>query len=135
MQYEMPSSSTNKSITVMSAQLQKTQGMTARDLLPFAGIGVVIVVAVLGLTLIGRALGWWDRHTSAALFRDLCKAHQLDRGERALLSALVRAHKLGDPTLIFVQPERLHEESVPKKLQHKVVEIAKLRVQIFGSAA
>jgi hypothetical protein len=135
MQTEISNASTGNPITAISEHLQNSQGMTTRDLLIFAGIGAAIGLVVLGLTLIGRALGWWNRHSSAVLFRELCNAHQLGRAERTLLYALVRGQKLDDPTLIFVLPERLDEQALPEKLRSRSTEIGKLRAQIFGSAA
>ena len=39
------------------------------------------------------------------LFRDLCRAHNLDWGERALLNKLAQRHQLATPAELFVSPE------------------------------
>ena len=70
-----------------------------------------------GVLLIGLAVWalsrWAERselrgglNSPRRLFRELCRAHGIDRPGRRLLTALARAHALEQPALLFVEPER-----------------------------
>lgn len=135
MQVETANVRAENPIDAISQHLQNSQGVTARDLLIFAAIGAAVGLLVLVLTLTGRTLGWWNRHSAAVLFRELCNAHQLNRADRGLLRKLVRGRKLRDPALLFVLPEHFDECTLPPELRSRSEQFARLRDQIFGAAA
>lgn len=129
----LPFAQTENPIISISRRIQQSQGMTARDLLIFAAIGAAVAIAVLALTFMGRAMGWWSRATSASLFRELCSAHELNSVSRALLRKLVRGHRLEDPSAIFLSAEKFDHDALPPNLRHRSEEIAKLQERLFGA--
>src|SRR5438045_2512532 len=66
----------------------------------FAWLGI-IVVSGLALALLSKLIARQERrrrfNNPRALFRDLCRAHQLDRTTRTLLRRLARHWKLPQP--------------------------------------
>lgn len=76
----------------------------------FVGI-VILVLAVVGIAVLQRLVARQDssrRYNSPrALFGELCKAHELDRKERAFLKRVAAYQRLKQPALIFVEPDRL----------------------------
>ena len=134
MQFEFLTAQTENPITSISRHLQESQGMTTRDLLIFSAIGAAIGLLVLVLTFTGRAMGWWSRHSSTMLFRELCGAHELSASHRRLLRKLARSHGIKDQALIFLLPEKFEPESLPPPLRRRSAEIAVLRDELFGAA-
>ena len=126
---------TENPILSVSKRLQNSQGLTVRDLLIFFAIGAAIGTLVLVLTFIGRALGWWSRHSSGLLFRELCAAHQLNAANRRLLRKLAHSHKIADQASIFLMPEKFDEKALPPQLLRRSAEIAAIKETLFGSAA
>ncbi len=135
MQFDALLAQAENPILSVSKRLQNSQGLTVRDLLIFFAIGAAIGTLVLLLTFVGRALGWWSRHSSSLLFRELCAAHQLNASNRRLLRKLAHSHKIADQALLFLMPEKFEEKSLPPQLLRKSADIAKLKETLFGSAA
>lgn len=68
------------------------------------------------------------------LFRSLCRAHDLDRGQRRLLRKLATQLKLPEPAAIFLRPEHLTEAG-PKLMPTRVEAITALRQRLFEEPA
>jgi len=71
---------------------------------------LILLGVVGGLVLIGLAVQVISRrrqrlrHSPWRLFRDLCTAHQLTRGQRQLLQRLAQLQQLAQPALLFLDP-------------------------------
>ncbi|MEX0717915.1 MAG: hypothetical protein WD066_15075 [Planctomycetaceae bacterium] len=98
-----------------------------------------LIVVVLGIGLLWAGLYYWERYfkrtvrrdaTPQSLFRDLCAAHELSRGERALLEALVERKRLEHPAVAFVVPALLLEMQAEDGDQ--AAEYARLARKLFG---
>lgn len=70
-----------------------------------------------------------------ALFRALCRAHQLGRFDRSLLKQLARAHQLEQPALLFVEPARFDTEALGEAFRRQRDRIAGLRARLFAELA
>ena len=77
------------------------------------------VVTLLAVIAVVAAIAWLiaryvklreKRNTSSPqhLFRELCRAHQLDWPSRKLIQSLAKAHGLSDPARMFVEPHRFN---------------------------
>ena len=97
-----------------------------------AAVAILLVLAVL----ISRRIDARQRKgycSPRALFRELCRAHELDRSGRHLLRRLVRFHQLGVPARIFVEPKLFDPEDVSPALAARRGELESLRDRIFGA--
>jgi hypothetical protein len=134
MPFEFLAAETENPILSISRRLQNSPGLTVQDLLIYFGIGATIGLLVLILSFVGRALGWWSRHSSALLFSELCGVHGLSAVSRSLLRKLIKAHKLPDQALIFLMPEKFDSANLPAPLRKRSAEFDKLRTELFGKA-
>ena len=100
---------------------------------------VLLIVTGVGL---GAFLLWWlllyqDRgpayHNPWALFRGLCKAHQLDRSSRQLLQQVARWERLSHPARIFLEPSRYEAANLSPELQERLPALTELRDKIFAT--
>jgi hypothetical protein len=122
-------------VTSISRHLQKSEGLTARDLVIFGMVGAAVALVTLLLAFAGRMVKWWTRHSAPRLFRELCAVHKLSAKKRQLLYQLVRAHQMTDLALIFAMPERFDAQNLPARIRHRAAEIASLREDLFGISA
>ena len=67
-----------------------------------------------------------------ALFRELCRAHRLNRSRRHLLKNLASARGLANPVLVFAKPECFDIADLPPHLKTAAAELRQLRLQLFG---
>jgi hypothetical protein len=100
--------------------------------------GLVILVAViLGVFILARLLARQERqrlyYSPRALFRSLCKAHQLDRQNRRLLDDLARWQRLTHPAQLFLESHRFDPVNLSPQLREKAELLQKLRDQIFAN--
>lgn len=96
---------------------------------------IVLVVAVGSLWLLSRFLKQRDGrgyNSPRKLFRELCKAHSLDRNDCRLLKRLARGHKLKQPSLLFLEPDRFDSGPVKSDLAPLRAEFQRIRDSIFG---
>jgi hypothetical protein len=103
-------------------------------LLLAGGLGMVFVL----LWLLSRFLQRDQRQpyrSSAALFRQLCRAHRLSWRQRSLLWNLAKAHELAEPAAVFLSDECFTAARLSPKLEKREAEIAALRAKLFGSSA
>ena len=72
-------------------------------------------VLVFAVVIVGGAFAvrqWWTTtatYRMHLLFRQLCEAHQLSGRDRRRLARLALAHRLSNPSEIFVRPELFDE--------------------------
>lgn len=103
------------------------------DLLAWAGI-VVGVVAVLWV--LSRLLARQERFRRCSkpwpLFRDLCKAHELNRPQRRLMKQLARHHQLTHPGLLFVEGSRFEPAGLSAELLDRSEELRAIRERLFA---
>ena len=69
-----------------------------------------------------------------ALFRDLCRVHDLDRGRRRMLRQIARWQRLGQPARLFLEPERFEPDNVSPKLRASSRRLTALRDKLFTVA-
>lgn len=66
------------------------------------------------------------------LFHELCKVHQLERHETALLKAVAEGAELDDPSLLFIDPGLLDAAILDQKWVEESAELARYRELFFG---
>lgn len=66
------------------------------------------------------------------LFRELCRAHHLDRQSRRRLARLAAAHGLAQPSVLFIEPERFDVANLHASWKAERAELEFLRDTIFG---
>jgi hypothetical protein len=95
-----------------------------------------LIVTLAGIVAFWIALYYWDQYrrrlgrpggSPAALFQELCEAHQLDASERALLLQVVESHRLKQPAVVFVDPQWLAATTA-----HDATACAGLARKLFG---
>jgi hypothetical protein len=93
---------------------------------------LVLVLAVIGIVLLTkRCVAESERRRTSsprALFRELCRAHQLSWSDRQLLLKLAAWHALPDPALLFIEPARFQ---VAAGLDDYRERLAQLQRQLF----
>jgi hypothetical protein len=68
-----------------------------------------------------------------ALFRTLCKAHNLDRPQRTLLKQLAKHHKVSLPARLFLETQWFDLETLSPALRERQHEIESIRALLFAS--
>jgi hypothetical protein len=103
-------------------------------------IGGASLGAIVVLGLAAWLWKWWgDRerqpYTSPnRLFTQLCRVHALDRTSRRALLAVARHQHLGNPSRLFVEPDRWHDGPLGHVLTQYPKHIERLRRRLFGAA-
>jgi hypothetical protein len=99
---------------------------------------LIAVAVVAGLWAASRLLGLRRRrrgyHNPWQLFRDLCKAHQLNWSDRWLLRRVARHQNLRDPGRLFLESERWEEQALGPAFALEFARLRALREQIFAGA-
>jgi hypothetical protein len=99
---------------------------------------LVIVAFLLSIWLLSRWATQQEKagsfHSPRELFRALCRAHQLDRGERKLLRRLARRHQLKQPAALFLEPERFSPAGLGPEFQNQAASLLALRTRLFAGA-
>jgi hypothetical protein len=112
---------------------EKREHFDATDLFFWFLIVVGIFVA---LGVLARILGRHDKHrlfnSSRALFRSLCRAHDLDRSARRLLVRIARAQGLSPPARLFLEPACFEPEQLGPAFQTREAEIRRLAKKLFA---
>ncbi len=105
--------------------------LTSGDLLIFAGI--VVGAAALVLVLKRLAQGGPKRrcNSPSKLFRELCRLHGLDHGNRALLTRLAKQQQLDHPGRLFVESERFDLNKLGP-LSAEADRVSTLRLRLFA---
>jgi hypothetical protein len=68
------------------------------------------------------------------LFRELCRAHSVDRAGRRLLKRLAAARGVAPAALLFVRPECFATTDLPSGMSGHADEIARLEEVLFAHA-
>ncbi len=100
----------------------------------FIVMGVLVASAVLWQLVTSRAFGRLPSNSPRGLFRELSRAHGLDRSGRRLLKRLAAARGVAPPALLFVHPECFGVEGLPDDLLDQATTIAELEQRLFGES-
>jgi hypothetical protein len=112
---------------------EKREHFDATDLLFWflIVVGIFVVLAV-----VARVLGRHDKHrlfnSPQALFKALCRAHELDRSARRLLLRIAHAQQLNPPARLFLEPALFDLQRLGPAFQSRQTEIEALAGKIFG---
>lgn len=101
-------------------------------------VGLMVLAAIgVGLYLLTWLRDRQERrrvyHSPRALFRDLCKAHQLDRSSRQLLKHLARCEQLDPPARLFLEPDHFEPPWRSAELAPDAEQLAALRDRLFAA--
>jgi hypothetical protein len=121
-------------VTSMGSHFRKgSENLTTQDLL----ILLAVVLAIGGsLWFLSRAIYGRKRRTlnnPRALFRELCRAHQLDAATGRLLSELAQSKALAHPAVVFLDP-KLFADPLGPHLQSRRDELAAVAQRLFGGS-
>jgi hypothetical protein len=100
---------------------------------PLIVLGGMVALAAVGWLL----ASWYARretrvvNNSRRLFRELCRAHGLNRSDRDLLEDMSDWHGLADPVQLFFEPRRFQPAEMHETLNCQA-EVAQLQSQLFG---
>jgi hypothetical protein len=72
-------------------------------------------------------------NTPNRLFRELCRAHGVNRCERRMLKRLAAARGVAPPTLLFVRPDCFTTSDLPSDLGQQAAEVTRLEKTLFGT--
>ncbi len=97
-------------------------------------VAVPAVVALITWLLVRyfKSRDYGNYHHPGRLFRELCRAHQLDRTSRHLLSQLAKERELAHPAVLFVEPRHFELHGLNDHWQSRQPTLAALREQIFA---
>ncbi len=93
-------------------------------------LGCVVLVGYLLSRLLARQERQRSYNKPAALFRQLCKAHQLDRYQRRLLRELAAAQQVEPAARLFLEPEHFQPSHLGSLVEAE--EILLLRDRLFA---
>lgn len=110
------------------------QSNTNEVLAIFIVMSALVTGVVLWQLVTSRAYGRLPSNSPRGLFRELCRAHGLDRAGRQLLKRLAVARGVAPPVLIFVQPECFAAAGLPDDLSDQADAIARLEQKLFGES-
>lgn len=129
---------------LLLAQMERFSGLRDRFSGPRARFGwedaltaVVAIVAVSALLYLlnycySRYANRQNYNSPASLFRELCKAHRLDRQARHLLWRVARWQRLSHPARLFLEPERFEPINLSPELEQHSAELFELRGRLFA---
>ncbi len=91
--------------------------------------GVTALAIGVLIAIVSRYLNARDRRycNPKGLFVELCKAHGLSRGDAMLLRRIAKSQQVGQPAMLFLDPDRFSEDDGEG-------EVSLLRDKIFGTA-
>ncbi|MBW3597150.1 MAG: hypothetical protein KY475_07730 [Planctomycetes bacterium] len=100
-----------------------------------AAIAAAVLIGPIILILAGTRFQRWRverrRHSPHALFKELCHAHGLSRGDRRFLSRLARQRQLPQPSLVFVDSQYLDAQQTAAAGERSE-DAERLYMQLFG---
>jgi hypothetical protein len=112
---------------------EKREAFAPSDLLWWA-LAAIFILAAFGV--LAKILSSQDKrrlyNSPAALFRELCKAHQLDRGSRVLLKQIAQTQRLSVPARLFLEVERFDAAKFEPSLRTQQAAIEQLRQKLFA---
>jgi len=96
-------------------------------------LGGILALAVMSILWHGWAQRERRPYTSPSrLFAQLCRAHALDRASRRVLVAVARHQKLGNPSRLFLEPQRWQDGPLGHVLLQYPKHVERLRRRLFG---
>lgn len=113
-----------------SAEFHFDDFLTGMLLIGALGLGVFILAR-----LRSSQEKWRASNHPWALFRELCKAHQLDRSSCRLLRELARWQALDHPARLFLEPERYELRALSPQLVEQAEALHALRDRLIGPLA
>jgi hypothetical protein len=93
---------------------------------------MAVVAAVTWRMLKRRAAKTFSSDNSAKLFRELCAAHGIRRGDRRLLKELAAASGNVDPATLFVEPRYFEPRNLPHDMKASEKKLRLLEEMLFG---
>jgi len=113
---------------------EKREHFDASDL----AIWFCIVLGILAaIACLSRLVARQDKrqlfNSPRALFRNLCRAHALDRPARRLLRQMSRYQKLSQPARLFLEPARFEPENLSPAQQSQFSAVLALRDHLFAA--
>ena len=112
----------------------KRENMNGTDLVLWM-LAVVAVFVVIGI--VAKIVARRDKrqlyNSPRGLFRQLCKAHGLERGNRALLRKLAHQQGLAQPARLFLEPDRFQAENVGAARLQEQPALDALKQRLFGA--
>lgn len=117
----------------MGAELRRrTTDGAGDDFALLAIIATVVPLLVLALMILVK---FQEKHENLnspkGLFRELARAHGLDRAERHLLLELAARHQLTDPARVFLEPERFDPALLTAHNPTRAAQLDALRTRLF----
>ena len=102
------------------------------NLLAVLAIAAAIAIGLLLLHQFARRREHGKSYNSPPeLFRELCRAHRLDRRERRLLKRLAAAWGLASPAYLFIEPNYFDTTRLSAEWEQDAQRIARLRRRLF----
>lgn len=96
---------------------------------------IALVTCVVGIAwLVSRYLQYREQRNADnphLLFRELCRAHGLDRHNQQLLRALAHAQRLPSPAHLFIRPDCFDVQHLGDGFESRQAYVAALRSQLF----
>ena len=99
---------------------------------------LVSVIALVGMSfwMLARVMAKQDRkqgfNNPKELFKSLCQAHGLSRGEQGLLKQLARQQQLDPIARVFLEPGMFQPENLSPGLKSQAVRIQSLGKRLFA---
>jgi hypothetical protein len=96
---------------------------------------IVATLVIAALIFLARVIARREKQifsSPRALFRELCKAHNLDLANRRLLRRIARAAGLRQPARLFLEPQRFEPTTLPQALRSQWPAIEALRAKLFA---
>jgi hypothetical protein len=100
---------------------------------------VVIALAVVSGMLflldrwIRRRIRYKTYESPAELFRQLCRAHELDHSARRLLRSLAIHWKLANPAVLFIEPDYFRPEKLPADWDDRMPQLEQVHRRLFDA--
>ena len=99
----------------------------------FAVTGVLVAGVLLWQLFSSWNNGRLPSNSPRGLFRELCRAHRIDRAGRRLLKRLAVARGVSPPVLLFVRPECFTVTDLPDDLNEHAMAIVRLDEILFST--
>lgn len=91
------------------------------------------IAAWWGVNIWKRRQGQLPHRHPQRLFAALCSAHRLDRNQRRLIAQLAEFHRVAQPGVLFLQPERFDPPNLVG-FNGNIQEVTQLDAHIFGAS-
>lgn len=104
------------------------------QMLVVMGMAVLVgLIFLIWLRATRREQRRFQSDSTAQLFRELCRAHELNRADRRLLKQLAASRGLASQALVFVEPQHFDSANLPQVMVASANELHRLRDRLFGA--